>query len=637
MNKHTPRPLAHLRSIALAAAVAALGLPAWADPSFLAVAAGDATASSAIVWTRATDVLAGSTVAASGLTLQLSTDSAFSSIAKSVTGLSAADATHDFTMKVDVSGLSAATTYFYRFSGGGSTSATGRFTTTPASNTASAVRFAFSGDADGLMRPYPLVNNFQQQGGASPRDFFVFLGDTIYETVSKGSAAAAVPTSGANPSNLATVLRDYQTKYRENLQGVNSATGAVSGNGQQGLAPLYAAQGNYTLLDNHELGNKQYINGGAPVAALSLSGNGAKPTDLGGSVHNTGAAINATDGYKTFLQAYNDYQPVRVVTGADGLQQLYLQRDWGKNLSLTSVDDRSYRDVRLKDAAGLDDTPASYLAGASNAGKAPSNRWADASRTMLGSGQLSWLEQSLLNQQAAGQVWKVVAVSSPIDQAGNDGGKSWIGGYQAERNALLKFIDDQHIDNVVFLSTDDHYSRANQLWYTDNGVVKRSSAFTIVTGPIGATGPVDNDHTFATEQSKLAGVNGQLAKENAAMYGGLAGDAIGLKDFGGRITHVKRDHQGTLTDGTADEAINFFSIDTNAYTNFDIDADGTMHVTVWGIDAYASNAFPQSSAQPRVIFSFDVSAVPEPSQWLLSLMGLAALAGWQRRRAATQA
>ena len=30
---------------------------------------------------------------------------------------------------------------------------------------------------------------------------------------------------------------------------------------------MFAAQGNYTLLDNHELGNKQFVSGGARQSA----------------------------------------------------------------------------------------------------------------------------------------------------------------------------------------------------------------------------------------------------------------------------------------------------------------------------------------------------------------------------------
>ena len=51
------------------------------------------------------------------------------------------------------------------------------------------VRFAFSGDAHGAWRPFPLVRGF----GDLKLDYFVFLGDTMYESASQGSPPAVDP------------------------------------------------------------------------------------------------------------------------------------------------------------------------------------------------------------------------------------------------------------------------------------------------------------------------------------------------------------------------------------------------------------------------------------------------------------
>src|SRR5262249_23085966 len=80
-------------------------------------------------------------------------------------------------------------------------------------------------------------------------DYFVFLGDTMYETA---RTAAADPF--ADPAEA---LADYRRKYLENILPVKPG-------GFPGLQALFAAQGNYTLLDNHELGNAQFMSGGAP-------------------------------------------------------------------------------------------------------------------------------------------------------------------------------------------------------------------------------------------------------------------------------------------------------------------------------------------------------------------------------------
>ena len=103
-------------------------------------------------------------------------------------------------------------------------------------------------------------------------------------------------------------------------------------------------------------------------------------------------------------------------------------------------------------------------------------------------------QKTLLRAQTEGERWKLIAISSPINEVGDDGGKSWVGGYRAERNELLKFIADNHINNVVFLSTDDHQNRINELTYFTNPSDPNSrtrvpNTFTIVAGPIGAGGP----------------------------------------------------------------------------------------------------------------------------------------------------
>src|SRR5512132_2678804 len=64
------------------------------------------------------------------------------------------------------------------------------------------------------------------------------------------------------------------------------------------------------------------------------------------------------------------------------------------------------------------------------------------------------------------------------------------------------------ITNVVFISTDDHQNRINELTYsptgnTENqfGYVKVPNVFSIVAGPLGATGPdLITNHTFAMAQ-----------------------------------------------------------------------------------------------------------------------------------------
>jgi phosphodiesterase/alkaline phosphatase D-like protein len=563
--------------------------------AFSGVAAGDATTSSEILWTRTVDAATKQGITAN-LTVQVSTDANFATIAKSYTGLT--DATRDYTLKVDATGLASGTKYYYRFqTGGGDTSAVGTFKTALAADAKAAVRFGFSGDYDGLMRPYPSTANF----GSLNLDFFANIGDTIYENASKSSVAAADPNV-----NAAQALIDYRAKYLENLQ-------PTTPGGFASLQTFFASQGNYTALDNHELGNKQLINGGAPAILAPNAGNGTN--NLTYDVNKTGTFINDTVGFQTLERAYLDYQPVRekIISApsdarTDGTVQLYNANQWGANVLYINTDTRSYRDVRLKtsDANGVITTTDDTGVRADNV-----------DRTLLGKTQLAWLKQNLLDAQKNGTTWKFVSVTDPIDQigaigSGLDGGKSWIGGYRAERNDLLKYIADNGIKNVVFLSADDHQNRINEITYLDNvndptSVRVLANAISVVDGPIGATGPdTITDHSFANIKA--------LADKLAATQTAAGVNPIGLdKNFAG-LRNVVR--EGDPTADTNRQAVDFYSPDTFNYTTFDISADGkTLNVNIQGINSYASNTNPEpSAANPvRSILSFSLDAAITPA------------------------
>jgi phosphodiesterase/alkaline phosphatase D-like protein len=604
---------------------------ASAGISYSAVAAGDATSNDAILWTRALDSAA---PAAVNLTAQVSTDSNFGTIA--ATFSASTDPAQDYTVKVDATGLQSNSTYYYRFVGPANVdSGTGTFKTAPAASQSVPLHFGFSGDVDGQWRPYPSIASIQNQ----KYNFFVFLGDTLYETASGKTGQPNLSPVAADPLTSPTqALADYRRKYLENISSVNPG-------GQAGLTNFFAAQGTYTLLDNHELGNKQFINGGA--APGTPSGKGVDATNPANDVNTTGSFINQTAGFKTLVQAYNNYHPIReqtISTPSDprtnGTQQLFFGQQWGKNADFINADDRSYRDIRMKTAAGADDT---------------GPRADNPNRTMLGSTQLNWLEQRLLTDQKNGTPWKFVAISSPIDQigpiggsfsvtngafsTGSDGGKSWMGAYRAERNQLLKFIADNHIGNVVFLSTDDHQTRINELDYSPTAqtgvqssyVRMPGNVFEIVDGPIGSGGPETvTDHSFANIQS----IADALTSDQKAA--GI--DPTGLDPNTAGLHNVTR-----FGDPNADslrQPVDFYSPDTENYASLDISADGkTLTVSDLGINSYPANSFEEASqtGAPYTIMSFQLDAVGTtavpvpPAVWTGTLL-MALVGGWLRVR-----
>ena len=325
-------------TLVAAGAVLAIFFATPASPlaatAFSGVAAGDMASNDAILWTRAFDPTTGRPLAAA-VTAQLAAEPEFHKIIFAYRGRT--NPARDGTLKIDATGLAGHTRYFYRFVAvDGAVSPTGQFVTAPRDNEAVAVRFAFSGDTHGAWRPYPLVQHF----GQLKLDYFVFLGDTIYETASDGSPAAADPF--ADPGRA---LSDYRRKYLENIQPVK-AGGAAS------LQAMFAAQGNYTLLDNHELGNKQFVSGGAPPG--DPPGKGVDPNDPANDVNASCSLINRTPGFTSLMRAYLDFQPVRerrVAAPGDcrsnGTWRLYFARRWGRNSIFINLDDRSYRDIQM--------------------------------------------------------------------------------------------------------------------------------------------------------------------------------------------------------------------------------------------------------------------------------------------------
>src|SRR6266550_8418302 len=320
---------------------------AYASVSFLGGGGVDKTTDDVTVWTRAKDEVSLEPIA---INVQISTDPTFTS---GVTTLLAgtADATTDYTVKTNVAGLRSATVYYYRFQtlDASVTSNVGKFKTAPDAKAKVAVHFAVSGDCDGLIRPYALAS----QVPAKNLDFFMFDGDTEYET-SASIGSPAVHSTGNIPDPTVLIatatdsqlFTDFSRKYREQFLPVNVG-------GQNCFQPFFAGQGNYTAYDNHELGNKQYINGGAPAGGPVGSTTGSAPFDF-----STGAGVDArvssndvtpndgsvpfmnkSGGFQTLQQVFENYQPISerglINVPSDprtnGTRQLYFAQQWGRN------------------------------------------------------------------------------------------------------------------------------------------------------------------------------------------------------------------------------------------------------------------------------------------------------------------
>ncbi len=515
------------------------------------------TADSAVLWTR--------TPGPASVQAELAANAAFSNPITPAAVQATKD--HDFTVKVVADHLQPGTTYYYRFRAGSDVSPTGTFKTAYAPNQDAKVTMAFSGDADWKWKPYPLLKSLIKE----KLDYFFFLGDLLYETTNLQGTTSVEDLDG------------YRFKYRENREPrANSASKMTP------MLDLYRDFGMYSVFDNHETG-------------YSAADKTAPPYNEGGAQAG-GTFVNQTPGWRARVQAYSEYQPVQddVVSGtgdsrSDKTPRFYQAIPWGANAELMILDDRSYRDARL---AKSDDPAAKSC-----------------QRTMLGAPQLQWFEQELQGAKSRNVTWKIVVVSSPIQQLGTasqvggdlDSGKSWAGGYVCERNKILKFIDDNSIDNVVFLTTDNHYTVINNLKYNSvpddpsSPLKSARNAFEILTGPMGAGAgnpsglKVDTKGLSIREADRriLDVWNGDTPDTSGQMHGlkqaGL--DPIGLEaSFPGL---VKESIHATGVQPGVVQPLDFASFNTYSYAVLTLDKSA-MTVQVKGLP-YVADPAPLAS------------------------------------------
>jgi alkaline phosphatase D len=189
----------------------------------LGYVSGDVTSDSAIVWLRADP---GSRVA-----LHYSKDPGLANPV--VVDPVAVAAESDNTAKIEVKGLDAHTTYYYRAAVvGKDPGPMGRFMTAPAPDANDAVKFCFSGDTRESYQPFHIMDAIR----SNQPDFFIHLGDTIY----------------ADRGGTAHVLPEFWAKYRGNRADIASQR-------------LFATTSAYIIWDDHEIAND--YEGFHPLAA----------------------------------------------------------------------------------------------------------------------------------------------------------------------------------------------------------------------------------------------------------------------------------------------------------------------------------------------------------------------------------
>jgi alkaline phosphatase D len=168
------------------------------------VASGDPLSDAVLLWTRVSPDAAATEVE---IFLEVSLAPDFAERVAVGTFTTNADA--DWTLTVDQLDLSPATTYYYRFSALGRTSPIGRTRTLP-SGPLDRARFAVcacSNYAAGYFHAYRHMAN------RPDLDFFIHLGDYIYEHASAGEGFSYGVFRPLDPPNEILTLADYRRRY----------------------------------------------------------------------------------------------------------------------------------------------------------------------------------------------------------------------------------------------------------------------------------------------------------------------------------------------------------------------------------------------------------------------------------------
>src|ERR1043165_3738907 len=139
-------------------------------PFYHGVASGDPFSDRVIIWTRIT-----STNNSESIDWQIATDTTFGTIINS--GTVTTDASKDYTVKVDVTGLQENTWYYYRFKNNGTYSIIGRTRTMPTGNVAD-LRFAVVACSN-YQSGY--FNASRDIANKNDVDAVIHLGDYYYE------------------------------------------------------------------------------------------------------------------------------------------------------------------------------------------------------------------------------------------------------------------------------------------------------------------------------------------------------------------------------------------------------------------------------------------------------------------------
>ncbi len=458
---------------------------AMALPFAHGVASGDPMADRVIIWTRITEAAPSAEHIA--VDWFVAEDPHMQRVVAS--GQQTTSVARDWTVKVDVTGLSAATTYYYRFAALGSTSLTGRTRTAPRSQV-SELRLAVVACSSYWSSYW---SGYGHIADRNDLDLVVHCGDYIYDFVDQDEAVrsryGAVDTSRVDDrdwTSLAECRRRYAL-YR-------SDPNLVRAHQQHPWSIVW---------DNHDIS-----------------------TGYGNELDGPDLAEQNTTTLDDVCRAFYEWTPTRPPRGdgsgeflliEDGrypqpedYRLLWRKLDFGPLADLFCVDTQ----IHLRDDMPADN---SHLADGDS---------------LFSRQQFEWLTQGMLASQQAGKTWRLILnqawiapLTVPALVPGFGGtdplGVSRWSDFAQERAALFEFLrgannSGERIRNNIVLSGDAHGSWAADL-VEDNSVLTRYQSAL----------PVPNLRGGSTALNQLAGFQ-RAGTNNLALLNNRA-DSVGVE------------------------------------------------------------------------------------------------------------
>ncbi len=373
-------------------------------PFYHGVASGDPLSDKVVIWTRVTP----ENMLPISVDWQVAGSDDFSNIVRS--GNISTDSNTNYTVKIDVDGLSPGTTYYYRFMAQGKTSVVGRTQTTPVGD----LDQIKIGVVTGSNYQWGIFNNYANLAKRSDLAAFIHTGDYFYEYESGEYAHPDLKKRDHYPNKELVALDDYRKRYSQ----------------YRLTMPLQALHQNLPILaqwDDHEFANDAWRDGAE----------NHDPAIQGSWETRRNAA----------LQAYYEWMPVREPVG--DLTERYQKVSYGDLLDLFVVETRMQRDEQLCAKGGTCTIDPSLLY--------------SSDRTMLGATQKNWLLAGITSSTAK---WKLLSTSVMMGQlftTDNYGNMDSWDGYPVERDTIYGYIKNAGINNFGSISGDYHTAFVSHL------------------------------------------------------------------------------------------------------------------------------------------------------------------------------